>query len=95
MSDSKHIELTERAKGIIQESHLPKEDKITLLGRIPFVAESILMMFVQVCEEDPFGIEAIVRSLKKKLDAQGNLKRLHEVIKQERDEIENVLVASF
>ncbi len=93
MIDSKRNELTERAKVIIHGSHISADDKAILDGRIPFVAETMLEMFVQVCDEDPFGIDAVVRSLKTKLDAQGNLKRLHEIIKQERMEAEDALVA--
>ena len=53
----------------------------------------MLQMFVEVCQEDPFSIDAIVKSLKKKLDSQGNLKKIHEVVKQERQEIEEALAA--
>lgn len=93
MSDSSRITLVEKAKLIIEQSHLAKKDKEILEGRVPFVAETMLQMFVQVCEEDPFGADMIVKSLQKKLDAQGNLKKLHEIIKQERREIEDQLVA--
>lgn len=92
MTDSKHADLTAQAKAIIHDAHIPPADKKILEGRIPFVAESMLEMFVQVCNEDPFGIDAVVKSLKAKLDAQGNLKRLHEIVKQERREIEDTLV---
>ena len=53
----------------------------------------MLRMFVEVCKEDPFGVDAIVKSLKKKLDAQGNLKKIHEIVKQERRDIEELLAA--
>ena len=89
MIDSKRNELTERAKIIIHGSSIALNDKQLLEGRIPFVSEPMLEMFVQVCEEDPFGVDAVVKSLKKKLDAQGNLQRLHEIIKQERIEAES------
>ena len=92
MTDSKHDNLTTQAKQIIHDSHISPADKKILEGRIPYVAESILEMFVQVCSEDPFSVDAVVKSLKLKLDAQGNLKRLHEIVKQERREIEDSLV---
>ena len=93
MSDSEHTSLVESAKVIISESHLTSADKKILLGRVPFVAEVMLKMFVEVCQEDPFGVDAIVKSLKKKLDAQGNLKKIHEIVKQERREVEELLIA--
>lgn len=86
-----HSTLVEKAKGIVEASHIPANDKKLLNGRIPYVADVMLAMFVQVCEEDPFSIEGVVKSLKKKLDAQGNLKKLHEIIKQERREAEELL----
>lgn len=92
MTDSRHNELTSRAKEIIHGSRLSSDEKMTLEGRIPFVSDPMLEMFVQVCEEDPFGVDAVVKSLKRKLDAGGNLKRLHEIVKQERREIEDSLV---
>lgn len=92
MTDSKRTELTSRAIEIIHGSRLSGDDKMMLEGRIPFISDSMLEMFVQVCDEDPFGVDAIVKNLKKKLDAGGNLKRLHEIVKQERREIEDSLV---
>lgn len=91
MTDSKRTELTQRAKDIIHNSHLSVADKAILEGRVPYIAESMVEMFVQVCEEDPFSIDAVVGGLKKKLDAGGNLLKLHEIIKQERQEIEDSL----
>ena len=44
-------------------------------------------------EEDPFGIDAVVKNLQKKLDAQGNLKKIHEIVKQESHDIEELLNA--
>lgn len=92
MSDLLRATLVEKAKHIVEESHLTKKDKEMLEGRIPFIAETMLQMFVSVCEDDPFSVDAIVKNLKVKLDAQGNLKRLHEIVKQERREIEDALV---
>lgn len=91
MTDSSHSVLVNKAVSIVSQSHLSPADKKLLEGRVPFVAESMLQMFVEVCEEDPFGVDAVVQSLKKKLDAQGNLKKIHEVVKQERREIEDML----
>lgn len=91
MTDSSHSVLVNKAVSIVLESHLSSADKKLLEGRVPFVAEAMLQMFVQVCEEDPFSVDAVVQSLKKKLDAQGNLKKIHEVVKQERREIEDML----
>ena len=81
----------DKATSLITNSHAEDADKKLLLGRVPFVADAILQMFVEVCEEDPFGVDMMVKSLKKKLDAQGNLAKLHEIIKQERREIEDLL----
>ena len=83
--------LLDKATSLITNSHAEDADKKLLLGRVPFVADAILQMFVEVCEEDPFGVDTMVKSLKKKLDAQGNLAKLHEIIKQERREIEDLL----
>ena len=93
MEDNEHTTLIAKATAIVEESRLSVADKKLLIGRIPFVAEVMLQMFVQVCQEDPFGVDAIVKSLKKKLDAQGNLKKIHEVVKQERQELEELLAA--
>lgn len=92
MTDSKHSELTAQARAIIHSSNISNADKQLLEGRVPFVAESMLEMFVHVCNEDPFGIDMVVKSLKTKLDAQGNLKSLHEIAKQEIREIEDEIV---
>ena len=93
MTDQERATLVEKASIIIQESHLTPADKKLLVGRAPFVADVMLEMFVQVCEEDPFGVDMIVKSLKKKLDAQGNLKKIHEIVKQERIEVEELIAA--
>ena len=91
MGDTVRTILVEKAKVIVEQSHIPATDKNLLIGRIPFVADTMLEMFVQVCEEDPFGVDAIVKSMKKKIDAQGNLMKIHEIVKQERREIEDAL----
>lgn len=94
MVDTIHTTLVQKASTLVEQSHLSSADKKLLEGRIPFVANAILEMFVQVCEEDPFSADGVVRSLKKKLDAQGNLKKIHEVVKQERREMEDMLAIS-
>ena len=93
MVDTERTALIEKATAIVEESRLSAADKKLLIGRIPFVADVMLQMFVQVCQEDPFGADAIVKSLKAKLNAQGNLKRIHEIVKQERRDVEELLVA--
>jgi hypothetical protein len=92
MPERSRKELTEKSIAIVEQSHISAADKKILSDRIPFVADVMLQMFIQVCEEDPFSVDAIVVNMKKKLDAQGNLKRLHEIVKQECRELEEVLV---
>ena len=92
MPEQSRKELTEKATAIVGQSHISAADKKILSDRIPFVADVMLQMFIQVCEEDPFSVDAIVVNMKKKLDAQGNLKRLHEIVKQECRELDEVLV---
>ena len=94
MADTARIDLTVKAIALVESSHLSAEDKKLIAGRIPFIADVMLSMFVEVCEADSFGIDAIVKGLKKKLEAQGNLGKLHEIVKQERREIEELLAAS-
>ena len=93
MPDQDRIDLIEKATVIINDSKLSDADKQLLTGRVPFIADTMLSMFVEVCEEDPFGIDGIVKSLKKKLEAQGNLGKLHEVMLQEKREIEEHMLA--
>lgn len=93
MADQERTMLVEKVVAIVASSHLSPADKKLLEGRIPFVADVMLQMFVQVCDEDPFGIDAFVKSLKVKLDAQGNLKKIHEIVKQERREVEELIAA--
>jgi hypothetical protein len=91
MPDQSRTILVEKAIALVEESHLAVPDKKMLEGRIPFVADVMLQMFVDVCEEDPFSVDAIVKSMQKKLEAQGNLKKIHEIVKQERRELEEAL----
>ena len=94
MADTEREVLTAKAITIVEGSHLSAEDKKLISGRVPFIADVMLRMFVEVCESDPFSIEGIVKNLKKKLEAQGNLEKLHEIVKQERREIEELLIAN-
>lgn len=94
MDDTQHAALVEKANAIIKSSHLSDADKVLLMGRVQFVAGAMLKTFVDVCEEDPFSVEAIVKNMKKKLEAQGNLVKLHEIVKQERAEMENLITSS-
>ena len=93
MADQERIVLTAKAIELVESSNLSADDKKLIEGRIPFIADVMLKMFVEVCEEDPFGIDAIVKGLKKKLEAQGNLGKIHEIIKQDKREIEELLAA--
>ena len=87
-------ELLDKAKTIVDGSSLSDADKMMLLDRLPYAGSMILSMFVEVCEGDQFSTNMLVKNLKTKLDAQGNLTRIHEIIKQERVELENMLVAA-
>ena len=93
MTDAERRELVKQAKAIVEQSRLSDSDKKLLSGRLPFVADMLLQMFVEVCNEDPFGIDLLIMNLKKKLDAQGNLSKIHEIIKQERREVEDLISA--
>lgn len=92
MAEQLRTILVEKAIALVEESHLSATDKKMLEGRIPFVAEVMLQMFVDVCTEDPFSVDAIVKNMQKKIEAQGNLKKIHEIVKQERRELEEALV---
>ena len=89
--DSDHQKLVTRAQGIVESSHLAANDKQLLIGRLPFVSSMVLGMFVQISEEDPFSVETLVKNLKAKIDAQGNLQKIHEIVKHEREEFEDAL----
>ncbi len=84
--DTDHQKVVARAKEIIEGSRLPEKDKVLLLGRVPFAPAMVVAMFVQICDEDPFSIEMLVKNLKMKLDAAGNLAKIHEIVKHEREE---------
>ncbi len=92
MQNQEREAMIQKAREIIEQSHVSQSDKKLLEGRVPYIADVMLKMFVEVCEEDPFGIDGIVKSLKKKLDAQGNLGKLHEIIKQERIDVEELIM---
>lgn len=90
MSDSRNV-LVEKARKIIDASSLSKGDKELLGGRMPYVAEPMIEMFVSLCEENPFGIDLVVKNMKLKLDAQGNLSKIHQIVNQENREVEDDL----
>jgi hypothetical protein len=48
-------------------------------------------MFVAVCVDDPFSINLLVKNLKLKLDAQGNLTKINAVKQQEREYYQSVI----
>jgi len=83
--------LVKVSTSIIHSSGLHPEDKKLLLGRIPYCETGILAMFVEVCDQNPFSIDIIVQNLKKKLDAGGNLSKIHAIVKEEREEFERRL----
>ncbi len=89
-----HNQLATRAKEIVEFSALESKDKQILLDRLPYCETNILAMFVEVCDQDPFSIDALVKNLKRKLDAQGNLSKLHAIVQEEREEIERILEES-
>lgn len=84
-------DLTARAFALIDGSKLSDADKELLRGRLPYAPTMVVQLFVEVCEEDPFSVDALVMNLKKKLDAQGNLQKLHEIAKQDKRELEAAL----
>lgn len=89
-----HRELVERATVIVENSTISPEDKKLLSDRIPYCETSILAMFVEVCEQDPYSVDFIVNNLKKKLDAGGNLSRIHAIIREEKEEYRQRLLES-
>lgn len=89
-----HEDIVGRARALIDASSLRNEDKSLLLGRIPYVDPAILKMFLQVAESDPFLVDMLVKNLKKKLDAQGNLTKLSKIISQERVEFDERFAAA-
>ena len=93
MADLQREALVEKAIALINGSHLTPTDKKLITGRIPFVADSMLEMFVEVCEEDPFSIDLVAKSLKRKLETQGNLAKLHQVIEEESKEALEMILA--
>lgn len=85
--ESERTALEEKAVNIIEESLVPQEDKDLLLERVPYVADNILTTFIEACEENPFWIDGMVDNFKRKLDARGDMKKLREIIEEERDEV--------
>jgi hypothetical protein len=88
---SNHHELVEQAKKFVAESSLSENEKELLVGRLPYVSTVVLDMFVAVCVDDPFSINLLVKNLKLKLDAQGNLTKINAVKQQEREYYQSVI----
>jgi hypothetical protein len=86
-----HQSLAAKAIEIVEASSIPAGDKKLLHDRIPYCETNILAMFVEVCDQDPFSVDFIVDNLKKKLDAGGNLSKIHAIVKEEREEFERRL----
>lgn len=90
MKDDRKV-LVERATNIVVGSHLSPADKKILLCRLPYVQDMVLSMFVELCAEEPFSIESLVRNLKMKIDAMGNLGKLHALIERDRREVDEAI----
>lgn len=58
-----------------------------MFERLPYLDAGMLALFIQSAEENPFAIDAIAKSMKKKLDTRGNLHHLHQVLEEEAKEI--------
>lgn len=84
---SHHPLLIVKARHIIRHSYLNDEDKQLMFERLPYLDAGMLALFIQSAEENPFAIDAIAKSMKKKLDTRGNLHHLHEVLEHESKEI--------
>lgn len=85
---SHHPLLIVKARHIVRHSHLSDTDKQLMFERIPFLDLGMLALFIESAEENPFALDAIVSSMKKKLDARGNLHRLHEILEEEAKQVE-------
>jgi hypothetical protein len=84
---SHHPLLIVKARHVVRHSHLSDADKQLMFERIPYLDLGMLALFIESAEENPFALDAIVGSMKKKLDARGNLHRLHEILESEEKEI--------
>lgn len=84
---SHHPLLIVKARHVIRHSHLSDVDKQLMYERLPYLDSGMLALFIQSAEENPFAIDAISKSMKKKLDTRGNLQHLHEVLAEETKEI--------
>lgn len=85
---SHHPLLLAKARHIIRHSHLNDVDKQLMYERLPYLDSGMLDLFIQSAAENPFAIDAIAKSMKKKLDTRGNLQNLHQVLEVELKEIE-------
>ncbi len=84
---SHHPLLIVKARHVIRHSHLSNEDKQLMFVRLPYLDSGMLALFIQSAEENPFAIDAIAKSMKRKLDTRGNLSHLHAVLVSEEKEI--------
>ncbi len=84
---SNHPLLIVKARHIVRHSYLSNEDKQLMFERIPYLDSGMLSLFIMSAEENPFAVDAIAKSMKKKLDARGNLQNLHSVLVEEEKEI--------
>ncbi len=84
---SHHPLLIVKARHVVRHSHLSDEDKQVMFERLPYLDSGMLALFIQSAEENPFAIDAIAKSLKKKLDTRGNLAQLHAVLVEEEKNI--------
>jgi hypothetical protein len=84
---SHHPLLIVKARHIIRHSHLSDVDKQLMFERLPYLDAGMLALFIQSAEENPFAIDAIAKSMKRKLDTRGNLHHLHQVLEEEAKEI--------
>lgn len=82
-----HPLLIVKARYIVRHSHLSDVDKQLMLERIPFIDSKMLNLFVQSAEENPFALDAIVKSMKQKIETSGNLSHLLEVLAREEKEV--------
>ena len=84
---SHHPLLIVKARHVVRHSRLSNQDKQLMFERIPYLDLGMLALFIESAEENPFALDAIVSSMKKKLDARGNLHQLHEILETEEREI--------
>jgi hypothetical protein len=87
MNNSPSIYLA-KAQTIIDKSLLSKSDKEMISVRMTLVPLELIESFIVSCEKDPSFLFEVVKNLKAKIDAGDDLNKLHEIMKQERIEVE-------